>query len=64
MVNPDRLTRMQEVCLEISRDMERDTVAREGQAFTGRLVGEALGQQAAAIQALANTLHELLTSSP
>lgn len=47
----------------ISEDMERDVKAFEGQPFNGRTVSTWLGYQAAAINALAKSMKEILEAS-
>ena len=49
-----------EVCREIAADMERDASEFDGKPFNGRTVAEYLGNQGAAIAALALIVDGLL----
>jgi hypothetical protein len=52
------------VLREIALDVERDVIRFEGQPFTGRVVAEYMGCQAAAIKALAEIVETLLPADP
>lgn len=56
----DEIERLQRVCADIADDMDCDTLAFDGRPFTGRIVGEQMGNQAAAIKALADLMHRVL----
>ena len=49
------------ICKIIMNDVEEDTKNRDGLPFNGEVIGVALGQQAAAIQALARMLAQVMT---
>lgn len=60
MIPAEQLLRMREVAQTISADCAADTAKREGMEFTGRNVGQALGELAAQVDALARMVDTLL----
>lgn len=50
-----------EVCRLIMEDMKNDVMRFDGQPFSGKIVGEYFGNQAAAISALASIVEKILS---
>ena len=48
------------VCDEVAADMERDSEAIDGKPFDGKTVAQYFGDQAAAIQALALVIRDVI----
>lgn len=60
MIPPERRDRAIQVLQMIQTDVEADTRRREGMPFTGRNVGQALGEIAAQVGAIAKAVEMLL----
>ncbi|MCG7853117.1 MAG: hypothetical protein MIO92_11410 [Methanosarcinaceae archaeon] len=53
--------RTKEVLKMIADDMEKDANSLDGQPFNGKTVATQFGNQCAAIKALANVIHEIIS---
>lgn len=60
MIAPERRDQAVRVMQEIQADVASDTRRREGMAFTGQNVGQALGELAAQVGAIARGVELLL----
>lgn len=56
--------KMREVCRMIADDAERDAMALDGCAFSGRTMGQNFGQVYASIKSLALMVEKLTALSP
>ncbi len=52
------------ICEEIAKDMKNDAIEADGKPFIGRIVAEYLGNQGAAIAALADLVKSILEEMP